>query len=129
MSTDNVAEIPPIKAHVVKDDTKGPRPRRRPVFRSLTLTSAKPVAAMCGTDPGRRGITAQAIGNDVVLAATEAQAQAAANEASGIPNPEGYLLAHANTAPTHIDTTEVMWAAAASYPATVTYVLLTETEA
>jgi hypothetical protein len=128
----NIEEIQPVPVHVVRDTTKDTGPARpcRVVMipRTIVLTSSAPVRNVLGTDPDRRYVLAQAIGNDVVLAATEAMAQDAYNEQTGLPNPDGHVLAHANTGPSRLETTEALWAATATYPATVTLAIFTTAE-
>lgn len=121
MSETETTEYEPVRVHVVADSTATPAtPRRMAVtYRTIVLTTTSPVQNLLGTDPSRCHVLVQATTNDVVLAATEAQAQDAANQASGIPAPDGFLLPHANTAPARLETTEQLWAAAATYPAIV----------
>jgi hypothetical protein len=123
----NIEEIQPVPVHVVKDATRrSPKPKRAAgIYRTVVLTASAPVRNLLATSPGRYSVLVQAISNDVVLAATEAQAQDAYNEVTGLPNPDGYLLAHANTAPTPLETTETLWCAAAAYPAIVTLAVFT----
>lgn len=124
------AEYPPVRVHLVKDDTAAapPSPPRRPrrgvQFRTIVLTTTAPVRNILGYEPARAYVLVQALGNDVVLAPTEALAQTAADETASTPNPDGFLLSHANTVPVRLDTTEAMWASAAAYPAQVTIAII-----
>jgi hypothetical protein len=96
-------------------------------FRSLQLNAANPVKSLCAADPSREGILVQAFTNDVVLCETQGKAQDPANSLTANPGfPEGYLLAKANTKPTWLPSTDLIWVTAGTFPALVTICLINE---
>jgi hypothetical protein len=120
----------PVKVHLVADSTKaspgpGPRPRRLTGFTKV-MTSAIPLVDLVPYDPARLYIEVQATSNDVVICTDLSQAQDPANVASGIPNPNGILIPHANTTPQRLEGANRMWAVAAAYPALLTVAVMHE---
>lgn len=114
----------PIGVHVASSDVplgSGGRPRRRyTMFFTKTLSAAVPVDQILGSTPTRLYVLLQAGGANVIIAASQGTAQNAANTTVGQPLPQGMVLPYTNTAPTRIEGSGQLWAAAASYPAQVT---------
>lgn len=122
-------DIEPVKVHLVADDTRGgppPPPRPKIVsYRTVTLTAAQPVAVVAGDEPYRCGLIVQASGtNDVYLCDSEASALAVINAGPGGGADVGYLLPHANTAPTSWEDSGEIWAAAVTYPASLSVIII-----
>jgi len=100
-------------------------------FRTIVLTAGGvgySIRPLCAADPSREYLMVQAFTNDVVLCETQSRAQDAANAVAGLPNPEGYLLWHTNVMPTRIDSSDLIWIAAAAFPAQVTVMLVNKVQ-
>lgn len=124
-------ETEPVPVHVASvADGLGPAPRRRLRAVSLytvVLTADEPAKQVLQPDPNRVIARVQAGGNNVVLARTKGDAQAAANTGDvTLARPNGMLLPYANATPYPLETTGEVWAAAAAYPAQVAVSVITE---
>jgi hypothetical protein len=107
-----------------------PRPRRRPLFRTVVLTADNPYVQLFGIDENRLCAYVQAGGNDAVLCSSKSQAQKPANISDAtLAAPDGTLLPYGNAAPYPLETTEEVWVAAAAYPTQVTVTVITNAEA
>lgn len=122
-----------IKVHVesVSPGVLGPAaPAARPVIGcrayTVVLTSTNPVQTILDADDKRVYALVQAGGNDCVINNNNGEAQNAANQASGLPNPLGMILTSGNTGPTKIPGGQRWWAAAAAYPTQVTVLVVQE---
>lgn len=93
-------------------------------YRTIVLTAANPVRPIFVGDLSRELVIIQAFGNDVVLCESQSKAEDAANSVATLPNPEGYLLSHSNTAPTYLPTTDLTWATAQAFPAQISITLI-----
>ena len=130
MSTDTDYE--PVKVHVASaapgalngTATRRKRASCRPY--TVVLTSTNPVQTILDLDDSRSYALVQAGGFDVVINNSNGEAQNAANQVSGLPDPVGMVLSCGNTAPTRIPGGERWWAAAAEYPAQVTVLVVQE---
>ena len=110
------------------------RPRRyhyNITFRTIVLTAGgvgQSIRPLCADDPSREYLLVQAFTNDVVLCESQSRAQDPANSVVGLPNPEGFLLWHTNVTATRIDSQDLIWVVAASFPAQVTVQLVNRVE-
>lgn len=115
----------PIQVHLVADSTKGPAPRERHTarYRTITLSAAQPVVPACGTEPLRHRLHLINSGaaNAVYVTDSEASALAVANAGTGGGADTAAMLpAGANV---KYETTEAVWCAATTYPATLTVII------
>jgi hypothetical protein len=101
-------------------------------FRTIVLTALNPVRPLMAADLSREYAQVEAFTNDVVLCETQSKAQDPANQVAGLPNPEGALLKASCTAaqptlafpPRKLETTDLVWVTAASFPAVVVVTLI-----
>ena len=132
--SDLETDYKPIKVHVesVSAEASGSVPAARPRKRrsgrpyTVVLTSTNPVQTILDLDDKRVYALVQAGGFDVVINNNLGEAQNAANQVSGLPDPIGMVLSCGNTVPTRIDGGQRWWAAAAQYPAQVTVLAVQE---
>src|SRR5271166_9052 len=76
-------------------------------FRTIVLTApvgtenavGTSIRPICVPDLSRERILVQCFTNDIVLCESQSRAQDPANAVVGLPNPEGFLVWHLNTAP------------------------------
>lgn len=121
--------IQPVPVHVANLHELASRPagkcHRNVTFRTFQLTAANPVKPICAADVSREMIIVQAFTNDVVLCESQSKAEDPANSATANPGfPEGYLVPKANTTPTYLPTTDLIWATAGTFPAQLTVALI-----
>lgn len=125
-----MSEVEAVRVHVVADSTRTPQApqpaRRRSVrYRTVTLSQAQPVAVVAGTEPLRHCLVVQVSGsNDVYLTDSEASALAVANAGTGGGADTAFLLSHANPVPVPYESTEQVWAAAVTYPAVLSVMII-----
>ena len=125
-------EKPAVRVHVASSDVSlggSERPAKKRVGcrpYTVVLTSTNPVQTILDGDDSRVYALVQAGGFDVVINNSLGEAQNAANQVSGLPDPIGMVLSCGNTAPTRIDGGQRWWAAAAQYPAQVTVLAVQE---
>lgn len=105
-----------------------PAPSKRIGCRAYTvvLTANTPVQTILDADAKRKYALVQAGGFDVVISNNNGEAQNAANQVTGLPNPIGMVLSNGNTVPTKIPGGDRWYAAAAQYPAQITVLAVLE---
>ena len=130
MSIHELEHQPPVRVHVASSDVPMASRSRKLVshFGTVVLTAAIPADDLLPLDPKRVYALVQAGGNNAVICESLAEAQNAANQATGLPNPIGYVLPVGNTQPTKIPGSQRMWCAAAAYPTQVTWVAVQEAD-
>lgn len=95
---------------------------RHATVMTKNLTAATPIVDLVPYDETRLHILVQAGGNNIVICTDISQAQDPANQAAGVPNPNGLLLTAGNTAPFLIEGAQRMWAVGNTFPSQVTWV-------
>jgi hypothetical protein len=126
----------PVRVHITGSDLGGsgqpspPGPRAQVHCRPYTvvLTSTQPVRSILDLDARRRYALVQAGGSNVIISNSKSEAENTANQAAGQPNPIGMVLPYGNTTPTKIPGGEHWYAAAASFPAQVTVLVVMEAD-
>lgn len=133
----DIEDYRPVRTHIVSSDiplghAPSNRHHRDVTFRTIVLTAANPIRVLCAADLSREYLLVSAATNDVVLCENQSKAEDPANSVAGLPNPEGYLLkASATTAganlsfdPVRLESTDLIWVTAASFPAQVSVLLV-----
>jgi hypothetical protein len=121
----------PISVHVASSapsalGAPARRKLRNAVTLSYSLTSAHPIHHMLPYDTNRLYALVQVGGNNVVLCTDLSQAQDPANQAAGVPYPNGFLLTAGNTMPVKIEGCQNMWVVANTFPSQVTWIAIHE---
>ena len=115
----------PVRVHITGSDVDTTAPRRTHgliiVTRTIVLTAANPVQDLASYDPAREYLLLQVFGNNAVLCSNNSQATDAANQASGLPNPNGTLLTTGQVIP--VKAINRLWVAAAAYPTQVSVII------
>jgi hypothetical protein len=145
MTTDQEITGAPVPVSIVNPEALIPASLKKHhldySFRTIVLRAAlagqdavgTSIRPLCSADLSRRLLIVQAWTNDVVLCETQARAQDPANAVTGLPNPEGYVLRASVTdgvqqPPVYIPGTGMIWVTAASFPATITAILLNKVD-
>lgn len=117
-------DYPAVRVHVESSDVPHPAPhwpRLRITVRTIVLTAAQPYNDLALEDPAREYILLQVFGNNAVLCTSYSQAQDPANQAAGLPNPNGCLLSTGLVIP--IRATNRLWVAAAAFPTQISVII------
>jgi hypothetical protein len=97
-------------------------------YRTIVLSATNPVRPLLAPDPSRDYVQIIVQGNPVVLCESESKAQDPANQAAGLPNPEGMLLP-VNPGPIRLHLTDLTWVTAQAFPAIVSIAIVSDAEA
>ena len=116
-----IADVTPIPVAVIDAVTVTRVFPQHSSAYTLVLTATQPVQQICDLDPLRHQITLCAVDHDIVLCHSLQQAQDAANQATNIPNPNGFVITNAAGFPPflRIESTGPLWVVGNSFPSRV----------